>query len=192
MKRDNTVISSKDISSWVNTYSDELYAWSFYKTKLREVSEDLVQDTFLAAIQNKEKFRAESNHKTWLFSILNNKISDYFRKNYKQNQCFTDDNDGLHTHFTSAGKWIDSESPEFWQEDTELLDDDSFRSVLEKCLAGLPKKWNDSLLYKYILEKSAHEICQELNITMTNYWQLIHRSKLNMKKCIERNYFKNV
>lgn len=189
-----STISAEDISIWVNSYSDELYAWSYYKTKLREVAEDLVQDTFLTAFQNKDKFRAESSHKIWLFAILNNKISDYFRKNSKQKQSMTDDEDlnSLQNHFTSTGKWANPESADFWHNDTELLDDEVFRSVLEKCLANLPRKWNDSLLYKYILEKSASEICQDLNISMSNYWQLIHRSKLNMKKCIERNYFKNV
>jgi len=46
------------------------------KQKNREVSEDLVQDTFIVAVTKLQTFRGENTHKTWLISILRNKIVD--------------------------------------------------------------------------------------------------------------------
>jgi RNA polymerase sigma-70 factor (ECF subfamily) len=36
-----------------------------------------------------------------------------------------------------------------------------------------------------ILKKKTEAICQELEITASNYWQIVHRSKLLLKKCLE-------
>ncbi|MFA7327306.1 MAG: RNA polymerase sigma factor [Candidatus Kapaibacterium sp.] len=77
--------ASFSIKSWVELYSDQLYTWAFYKTSDKETAEDLVQETFLAAINSFEKFEGKSEPKTWLLSILKNKIADHFRKVYRSN-----------------------------------------------------------------------------------------------------------
>ena len=58
--------------SWVNDYGDYLYA--FKKLFSKDLAEDLLQDTFLAAFQAKETFKGKSTEKTWLASILKRKI----------------------------------------------------------------------------------------------------------------------
>ena len=45
-----------------------------------EVAEDLVQETFLAAVRGYEKFGRRSSERSWLVGILKNKIVDHFRK----------------------------------------------------------------------------------------------------------------
>lgn len=47
------------------------------------VAEDLVQETFTAAYRSISGFKNDCHPKTWLFSILNNKIVDYHRKKFK-------------------------------------------------------------------------------------------------------------
>jgi RNA polymerase sigma-70 factor (ECF subfamily) len=51
---------------------------AFFKTSSKEIAEDLVQDTFLAAFHKIDSFEGKSQPKTWLFS-LNNKVIDYYR-----------------------------------------------------------------------------------------------------------------
>jgi len=72
--------SNKTLENWLNDYSDDLFSWAHYKTSSKEIAEDLVQDTFLAAYKKMESFKGKSKPKTWLFSILNNKIIDHYRK----------------------------------------------------------------------------------------------------------------
>lgn len=71
------------VSSWFELYSDDLYNWAYHKTSKSEVAEDMVQDTFLSVIKYFDSFREESNPKTWLIAILNNKIIDYYKKEAK-------------------------------------------------------------------------------------------------------------
>ncbi len=180
----------KDLKNWVNDYTPELYKWAYYKTSSIETAEDLVQETFLAAAERIEAFKGESSAKTWLFSILNHKIIDYYRKNV--NKPVAIESITISTFFDEDGGWQPERKPKDWQDvDSHLLDDDEFQLILQKCLDALPEKWNTCVKLKYLTEKSGEEICQELGIAPTNFWQIVHRAKLQLRNCIENNWFKN-
>ena len=40
---------------------------------------------------------------------------------------------------------------------------------------------------KYMEDPESEEICKVLDITPSNYWVLIHRAKLHLRKCLEKN-----
>ena len=64
-----------DPEKWLEKYGDYLYSLAMLKTGKKEVSEDLVQDTFVSAFGAIDSFRGGSAEKTWLVSILQNKIT---------------------------------------------------------------------------------------------------------------------
>ena len=178
------------IKDWVHTHGDYLYGWAYHKTGSRETAEDLVQDVFLAAVKNLDGFKQESSPKTWLLRILNNKIVDHYRKSAKktlplddQAHQFTD------TLFNSNGNWKANGLEEAWSHETNLLDDPDFNDVMNVCMDDLPPRWRLAVISKYIFDKETLEICQELEISKTNYWQVLHRAKLLLKKCLEINWF---
>src|ERR1700759_4058835 len=69
-----------DPERWVDDHGDCLYRYALIRVRDREVAQDLVQETLLAAIRQVDKFKGRSSERTWLCSILKNKISDRFRK----------------------------------------------------------------------------------------------------------------
>jgi RNA polymerase sigma-70 factor (TIGR02943 family) len=182
--------STSVLEQWVTQFSDELYSWAFFKTSSKEIAEDLVQDTFLAAFHKIDSFEGKSQPKTWLFSILNNKVIDYYRlssRTTKKNLSLTENSsfelsDGL---FNSHGCWKTNDIGTLWNQEEELLDNPDFNMVMEECMNSLPQKWKLALTSKYLSEKKTEAICQELEITTSNYWQIIHRSKLLLRKCLE-------
>ncbi|MEO8962676.1 MAG: sigma-70 family RNA polymerase sigma factor [Ginsengibacter sp.] len=184
--------------SWVNSYSDKLYSWCLYKINSKEIAEDLVQDTFMAAFQAMTKFEGKSDPKTWLFSILNNKIADHFRKSYR-NPIVTESEINqpseasfFETYFKADGSWQTEQRPLAWlQEDAHLLDNTIFVKVLQSCMSKLSPDCYDAVQLKYIEEKKGEIICQELQITPTNFWQILHRARLQLRRCLEINWFKN-
>lgn len=185
------------VKRWVEMYSDKMYSWTFYKTNSKEIAEDLVQDTFLAAFQSISKFEGKSDPKTWLFAILNNKIAEHFRKIYRnpilsENQANPNEGESFFdTLFDSNGEWQKEERPKEWQNtEAHLLDDVAFVKVLQACMDKLPANWNAVIQLKYLEEKKGDLICQELGIAPTNFWQILHRSKLQLRKCLENHWFK--
>ncbi|PIQ30227.1 MAG: RNA polymerase subunit sigma [Bacteroidetes bacterium CG18_big_fil_WC_8_21_14_2_50_41_14] len=183
-------MENENLKKWVNEFTNELYKWAYYKTSSTEASEDLVQETFLAAAEKLNTFKGDSSPKTWLFSILNHKIIDYYRKNV--NKPVAIESISISTYFDEDGGWQQEKRPKDWQDkENQLLDNDDFQQILQKCLDALPEKWNTCVKLKYFTEKSGEDICQELGITSTNFWQIGHRAKLQLRNCIENNWFKN-
>jgi RNA polymerase sigma-70 factor (TIGR02943 family) len=181
------------LENWVNQYSDSLFSWALYKTSSKETAEDLVQETFLAAFHKIDTFQGKSQPKTWLFSILNNKIIDYYRlsaKTTKQNFSLSEKSgyelsDGL---FNDTEHWKNNDINPIWDQEEELLDNPEFNAAMQDCMEDLPKKWKIALTAKYLTDKNADAICQELEISLSNYWQIVHRAKLLMKKCLEMKW----
>lgn len=177
---------------WVNAYSDQLYTWAYHKTSSKETAEDLVQETFLSAFKAIKGFKNESQPKTWLFRILNNKIIDHYRKAARKNEK-TVDGELLSTQktdelFEPNGHWKMADFHAGWEDEEHLLDNKEFNTILENCIHRLPDNWKMAIQSKYQSDKKAKEICKELNITPSNYWQMIHRAKLQLKICIEKNW----
>jgi RNA polymerase sigma-70 factor (TIGR02943 family) len=181
------------LENWVNQFSDELYCWAFYKTSSKETAEDLVQETFLSAFHKINTFQGNSQPKTWLFSILNNKVIDYYRKSAKTTKkTFSlTENSGVNLSedlFNTYGSWNSYDVKAIWEQEEELLDNPEFNLVMQECMNDLPHKWKLALVSKYLSEKDTTEICQELEITPSNYWQIVHRSKLLLRKCLEMKW----
>ena len=61
-------------------YRNDLYSYALFLTRNYEQTEDLVQETYLRALKAKEKLRASSNIKGWLFTILRNVWFNQLRK----------------------------------------------------------------------------------------------------------------
>lgn len=184
-------LNKNNLSTWVETYTKDLYSWALHKVSNAELAADLVQDTFLAAAEKTDSFKGDSSPKTWLFSILNHKIIDHYRK--KVNQTVNFENQSFSNYFDAGGDWQESRKPKDWREEDEkhLLDDDDFQDVLEKCMDALPEKWSACVKLKYLTEKNGDEICQELEITPSNFWQIVHRAKLQLRDCVEKNWDNN-
>jgi RNA polymerase sigma-70 factor (TIGR02943 family) len=193
MKTNTENARNELINKWVEDFTDELYKWALYKTSSKEIAEDLVQDTFLSAFKAIENFKGDSQPKTWLFSILKNKIIDHYRKK----QVLINTTDGFSEEkglsitddmFNEKGAWRNSPEHIVWSDDKHLLDNPEFNSIMEKCMDELPDNWRVAVESKYLQEKKAELICQDLNVTKSNYWQIIHRAKLLLKKCVELNW----
>jgi len=180
-------MTDSGLINWVNTFTDDLYNWAYHKTSDKEVAQDLVQDTFLVATEKFDTFQGKSSPKTWLFSILNNKIVDYYRQKSKKH--ILHEGEFLSYFFNEDGGWKKESAPKHWDDDGHLLDNNDFLAVLKRCMDALPDSWNATVKLKYLMQKKGEEICKELNITTSNYWQMIHRAKLQLRACIEKKWF---
>jgi RNA polymerase sigma factor (sigma-70 family) len=174
--------NAKTIESWVKLYNKDLYTWALKKTNSKELSEDMVQETFLSAFKSFEKFQYKSHPKTWLIVILNNSIIDYYRKENKiRFHSYENIENLLHIHNIINCK------NSFYEDNQEvLIQNAQLELTIRNCLKELPEKWNKAITYKYLDGETSKEICLKLQITNTNYWQIVHRAKSQLRKRIEK------
>ena len=154
-----------------------------------------MQDTFLAAFKNAGTFEERSSVKTWLTSILKNKIIDYYRKKSHNGQSYEDYLDETEASFENAffnqdnyGRWKQDINKNYLSESTDdYLLSKEFYKILDLCLQKLPSKLKPVFVAKYMLDEDAEKICKEFNITSSNYWVLLFRAKTLLISCLEKN-----
>jgi RNA polymerase sigma-70 factor, ECF subfamily len=66
-------------SALYNKYKNRVFGFLFKMTGERDVAEDLLQETFLAAYRNAFQFDQTRSFLSWLFGIAHKRTIDYFR-----------------------------------------------------------------------------------------------------------------
>ena len=184
---DNRVL---DPETWVDRYGDYLYRQALSRIQDPTVAEDLVQETFVAALHARENFQGRSSEKTWLTAILRHKAIDYIRKKSKEKpvedtEYLTGSMDEL---FDEKGDW--KIKPAKWAySPTELYEQKEFWKTLTQCLSQLTSRLSRAFTLREMDGLSTEEICKFLNVTATNLWVMLYRARMYMRRCLEINWF---
>jgi RNA polymerase sigma-70 factor (TIGR02943 family) len=183
---------SCDPMCWVEAYSDALFRYAYARIGDREEAEDIVQETFFSGLKNLDNFRRDCSEKTWLYNILKNRIIDFYRKKATRRKVsdLVDDQEFYSDYFKSDGFWDEALMPKPWNKDADQdLSNEEFLKVLAFCMDRLPDLWSSVFSLKNMDDKTTEEICKDLDITSSNLWVIIHRAKLQLRGCIEKNWF---
>lgn len=182
---------------WIDEYGDVLYSYAILRVNNPTNAEDLVQDTFLSALKGIDSFEGRSTIKTWLVSILKRKIIDHYRKKSTSHEKLTAD---LTSDYNSkispfekegdiTGGWKQDRMPQNWSSNTdEKIESEEFHKTLLKCLSFMPPKWAACFSMKIIEEDENDEICKNLEISTSNLWVILHRARLQLRECMEKNW----
>lgn len=176
-----------DPKKWIDNYADQLYAFCQIRINNSNISEDLVQETFLSAWKARETYKAEASEKNWLFAICKNKIIDHYRKNH--GNFVSSDKDETDSYFNSEDHWTSEKQPNDWGiNGMAHIEKKEFYQVFTKCKQKLKELQQQVFVLKYMEDFDSDQICQILGITSSNYWVLIHRAKLQLRSCLEKNW----
>lgn len=183
-------------NNWISTYGDELYGYAMSKTSNSELAEDLVQESFLAGLKSLENFKGNSSERTWLFAILKFKIADHYRKASTKNEISNsklgnEEGSFIDNYFTEDGDWKENAVPKEWGIDfSTAIENKELGIALNNCIDKLSESQKQLVILKLVDEIETEIVCKELNITSTNYWVIIHRAKLQLRLCLEKNWIK--
>lgn len=173
---------------WIDNYADALYAYTVARVSDTGLAEDIVQDTFLSAWKNKDTFKGEASEKSWLFTICKNKIIDHYRKKANSPVQYAEA-DTSDIYFDNDEHWTREDKPEDWHIDyNQTIESKEFYDILEYCKKKLQELQQSVFVMKYMEELDSEKICKVLGITPSNYWVLMHRAKLQLRSCLEKNW----
>lgn len=188
---------SQDPAAWVDAHGDYLFRFAITRVRNETQAEELVQDTFVAALKARANFRGGSAIRTWLTGILKHKIVDYYRRQSKS-KSFTDldfyqeqEDRGFLTEGLFQGGFKPDNHPLDWSDKPgRSLDREDFWRAFHDCTGKLPKTIAQVFLLREVEEMPSEEICQTLEITPNNLWVMLHRARLALRKCLEDNWIK--
>jgi RNA polymerase sigma-70 factor, ECF subfamily len=186
---------STNPEGWVEEHGDELFGFAMARVRDRSAAQDLVQETFLAALRAITSFAGRSSERAWLFGILRNKLVDYYRLKGRETLLAEADSpvpeEGTFFHASGlrADAWIKNLAPQAWAAPDESLVRKEFQAVFHRCLARLPDKVAQVFLLKEVDGLAAEQICKDLNVSANNFWVMSHRARLALRRCLELHWF---
>lgn len=181
-------MTNSNINDWLTEHGDYLYRFAFARLRDSHQAEDVVQETFLAAIKS-DSFAEQSSPRTWLTGILKHKIIDLMRKRSREmpaSDLMTDADANMDEFFNEKGHWADK--PQAWDVPEDALEQKQFLDILQTCINKTPKKLATLFMMREVHETNNEEICKELNITTTNAWVMLYRARMGIRKCLEINW----
>lgn len=182
---------SVDPAEWLDLYGNYLFRYAFQRTRSRELAEDLVQDTLLSAHKAYDSFEGKASVKTWLVSILRNKIIDNARRAKRIEFVSLDsyaEDEGSDDPFNRFGLW--KRILERWDATpADLMESKDFIKQVRLCLSGLPDGMQQVFSLKVVDQLDTKEICDMLDLKENNVWVILHRARLKMQQCLHANWF---
>ncbi len=151
-------------------------------------ADEVVQDAWLAVVRSLDGFQSRSSLKTWLLTITANTAKSRLKQNRRE--VLLDDLPAPHgtiddSRFAEGGQWL--VAPYAWHQDSPeaLLTEDELRECLEKTLNSLSELQGSVLMLRERQGLELDEICNLLEISLSNVRVLLHRARLKVFATLE-------
>ena len=171
----------------VSTYQSVMKAVAYAIVGNRHADE-AVQDAWLSVVRNLSGFEGRSSLKTWLLTITANSAKNRYKQNRRE--VLLDDLPSPHgtidpERFSRDGHWL--LAPFAWHQDTPeaLLTEDELRECLEQTLLSLPQLQSSVLVLRERQGLELEEICNLLELSLSNVRVLVHRARLKVFATVE-------
>lgn len=164
------------------------------------VAEEVVQETWLIALERLGEFAGRSALKTWLCGILINTARSRVRSERRHGGSelgFVELDGGPEEpavpgdRFRPPGHRWDGHwalPPVPWPSPDKALDRAESRAILASCLDTLPAAQRAVLLLRDVEQLSAEEACNALGLSSTHQRVLLHRARSRMRALLERHH----
>jgi RNA polymerase sigma-70 factor, ECF subfamily len=168
-------------SELVDAHKNKIYALVHRLVGNKENAEDIIQETFLKAIDNIGQFRGESSFGTWIYAIALNLSRAYFAKQKQADLLPIEDYlpQGGDTHNRDTNLYE-------WQDPHQILETKELRETVNKALDKLPYKYREAFLLRYYNELSVKEIAE-----LTGQSEASAKSRILRARLALRDYLSN-
>jgi RNA polymerase sigma-70 factor (ECF subfamily) len=162
---------TSDLATLTDELRARLFAYIHARVHSREVSEDLVQDTFLRASRTLAAHDI-ANIEGWLFRVARNGIADYFRGS------------------TVQVEWRDNEHGEAAHDDAMLKEERELHEELTAYVRGvvesLAEPYRSALLLTEYEGLTQKELAERAGITLSAAKSRVQRGRAELKRLIEQ------
>ena len=158
--------SQESFVELVRRYEGRLLNFMKYKTGNINDAEDLVQETFIKAYTNIQKYRSSFKFSTWLFTIASRLAASHYRKlklNVSRQEMFCENN-----------------------QLSEVVEKETNCNLL-LLASKLPENQYQALWLKYVEDMSVKEISQVMRKSQVNVKVLLYRARLNLSRLLRRS-----
>lgn len=147
----------------------ELHHFAYKLTADREDADDLLQETSLKALDNEDKYTAETNFKGWIYTIMRNIFINNYRKSVRD-QTYIDQTD---TQFFLNQREYDIE--------TGSIENGYDLKEMHIIVNALPKEYRIPFMM-YVSGFKYREIADRLDLPLGTVKSRIHFTRRRLQK----------
>ncbi|MFZ9681232.1 MAG: RNA polymerase sigma factor [Bacteroidia bacterium] len=152
----------------VATHALALKGYALFLTQNKEDAHDLLQETYLKAFSNRDRFAPDTNIKGWLYTIMKNTFINNYRRKVKRN-TFSDQTDQDY-YINQPSQRIPN------QAESKMVMDD-----LNKAIALLPFELREAFMLNFKGHKY-QDIADQFGIPIGTVKTRIHLARKVLKR----------
>ena len=161
----------------INAHWVDVFSFVLKKVQDENVADEITVSVFSKVLAKLDLFDPNFQFKTWILTIAQNSVIDYWRRKARENEDSTDNFDDFKNHF--------ARSPE------ELLISEEEQKQIISVIESLDSNYQDIIRLRFFEEKSIKEIAEELNLTVANTKVRIMRAKKVLSELLKNNEFED-
>ncbi|MBT9587677.1 sigma-70 family RNA polymerase sigma factor [bacterium] len=158
---------------WLDEHGDALYRLALRSLNSPEEAEDVVQDTLLQGIRGLSDFQYRCSVRTWLLSILKNRLVDYHRRL------------GRRPSPLAAQEWLE-ELPAESSTPESIVEEREAREQVIACIEVLPEAFREMFRLSEVDGYRHGELGERFQLTRGHVRVRLHRARLKVRDCLIR------
>lgn len=163
---------SENFSKLYNEYLPKLYKYTLYRVGDSNAAEDLVSEVFAKMLEKYHTYnREKGSFSTWLFTIANNIIINYHKKNGRK--LYLVDFDKVESKYRLEDQIIDRE----------------LKELLIKGIMCLDERQRNIIAFKFGACLTNRQIAQMMNLTESNTGTILYRALGQLKDILKEQGF---
>lgn len=153
-----------------NVYYDKIFRFAFRRTGNQEAAEDITSEVFVSAMKSihRFKYKRSNSFNAWIYRIANNKICDYFRKNYRSPTI----------ELEKAGQLEEKRE----QSPDAIFAVKSDREEIDKNIARLSEKNQQVVNLCFFEDMKAEEIAEIMECSVGAVYVRLHRALKKLRE----------
>ena len=169
----------KAFAELIGAHKSKIYGLARKLSGNDQDAEDIVQDTFLKAIDKIDQFRQEASFGTWLYTIALNESRAHFAKRKQSDLKPIEE-------YLPAGHAGDHQTADHhrlfdWQDPGRVMEKEELRRTIDRYIAELPYKYREAFVLRYVEEMSVKEVAKAINESEAATKSRILRARLALR-----------
>ncbi len=155
----------------VAEHADALYRFVYHQVGgVVQDAEDIVQETFLAAVRQAGRFKGRSRLRTWLFSIASHKVADHWRRRRRRAELPLFEDHPLIDETTSH---------------ESMMEQMEIRHTIRMALLQLPPHYRTALVLRYVEGLSVAETAEVMKRSLKSVESILVRARRGLAEILK-------
>ncbi len=159
----------------INIFWVDVFSFVMKKVRDENDADEITVNVFSKVLSKLDMFDPHFQFKTWVLTIAQNTVIDFWRKKNRDNEDAVENLDEVKNQY--------AKSPE------ELMISDEEQKKIIKTIESLDANYQDIIKLRFFEEKSIKEIAEELGISVANTKVRVMRAKKVLAELLKNNEF---